>query len=1058
MNKNALRSFAIESRKELIEKIQIKAMQYGIENDNIKNSQAVSSDSIVINGRPLSKEEKLQREKLILKIKSINVDGGDGYKQIIEEVAYTWFNRFTALRFMEVNDYLPTRVRALSSSIPGSVEPELIKEASNVDLKVDKQKIYEMKLSNNVEGLFKYMIIAQCNALNESLPFMFEKIGHYTEILFPDGLLNKNTFIRRLTDTEIIPEIDWKDVEIIGWIFQYYNSEEKAKVIQSKKRYKKEEIPFATQLFTPDWIVRYMVQNTLGRYWMESHPEHSDLKNNWEFYLEKTNSEEDFKEKLAPYRDKELRVEDIKCFDPAMGSGHILVYMFDILYEIYQKCGYSSREIPKHIIENNLYGLDIDDRAYQLACFAVVMRGMKYNNRLLKSIAREAERSGKEGIKLNLVSIQETNELDLKDIEYVAGEKSGDNFEKVKKFVLQFRNAKIFGSLAEIIEFDKEFLIKRLEYITNNPVEDLEYQVSKNKQVDVLLNNLIKQAEIMSQTYEILVTNPPYIGNRHLNSLFSEFIGEKYFNVKSDIFSVFMVYSFSKVKNNGQLGFMTPFVWMFLQSYEKLREIIIREKNISSLVQLEYSGFDEATVPICTFTLKNYKVEIPGEYIRLYEFKGSANQSIKTIEAVKDSNVKYRYSTQAKDFNSIPGSQIAYWASKKIGNIFKNEKQLKELADFKTGLQTGDNETFLRIWHEINYKNFGVGVRNKIQAIESKCKWFPYNKGGMYRKWYGNNEYVVNWGNDGSDIKADKMIRLENGSIEKKNSGCWNEEYYFNEGLTWSLLTSNDISLRYTPEGFLFDTKGSMCFPFSSEDLYYLLALLNSKIIRDVLRIMSPTLDYTPGILSKIPGIKKTDVYEEIETFVTENIAISKSDWDAYESSWNYNRHPLLVYKEESKTIEQSFNKWSEIHNNEFYKLKKNEEEINRIFIEIYGLQNEMTSEVDEKDITISRNDIKRDIKSLISYAVGCMLGRYSLGKEGLVYAGGEFDTSEYIKFEVDEDNILPIVLDSYFEDDIVAKFVEFIKTTFGEETLAENINFIAKTLGKKGRDRKSVV
>ena len=474
MNKNALRSFAIESRKELIEKIQIKAMQYGIENDNIKNSQAVSSDSIVINGRPLSKEEKLQREKLILKIKSINVDGGDGYKQIIEEVAYTWFNRFTALRFMEVNDYLPTRVRALSSSIPGSVEPELIKEASNVDLKVDKQKIYEMKLSNNVEGLFKYMIIAQCNALNESLPFMFEKIGHYTEILFPDGLLNKNTFIRRLTDTEIIPEIDWKDVEIIGWIFQYYNSEEKAKVIQSKKRYKKEEIPFATQLFTPDWIVRYMVQNTLGRYWMESHPEHSDLKNNWEFYLEKTNSEEDFKEKLAPYRDKELRVEDIKCFDPAMGSGHILVYMFDILYEIYQKCGYSSREIPKHIIENNLYGLDIDDRAYQLACFAVVMRGMKYNNRLLKSIAREAERSGKEGIKLNLVSIQETNELDLKDIEYVAGEKSGDNFEKVKKFVLQFRNAKIFGSLAEIIEFDKEFLIKRLEYITNNPVEDLE--------------------------------------------------------------------------------------------------------------------------------------------------------------------------------------------------------------------------------------------------------------------------------------------------------------------------------------------------------------------------------------------------------------------------------------------------------------------------------------------------------------------------------------------------------------------------------------------------------
>ena len=389
MNKNALKIFAVDSRKELMAKIQMKAMEYGITEDKIKNSQTVSSDSIVINGKPLSKEEKQQREKLIEKIKSINEDGREGYKLVIEEVAYTWFNRFTALRFMEVNNYLPTRIRALSSSTPGDVEPDLIKEASNVDLPVDKHRVYEMKLNNDIESLFKYLIIAQCNALNKSLPFMFEKIGHYTEFLFPDGILNENAFIRKLTDIDVIPENDWEDVEIIGWLYQYYNSEEKDRVIKAKKRYTKEEIPFATQLFTPDWIVRYMVQNTLGRYWIESHPENSNLKTTWEFYLEYTNSDVDIEAKLAPYINKELKVEDIKCFDPAMGSGHILVYMFDVLYEIYEKCGYMSREIPKLIIENNLYGLDIDDRAYQLACFAVIMKGMKYNNRLLRSIEKK---------------------------------------------------------------------------------------------------------------------------------------------------------------------------------------------------------------------------------------------------------------------------------------------------------------------------------------------------------------------------------------------------------------------------------------------------------------------------------------------------------------------------------------------------------------------------------------------------------------------------------------------------------------------------------------------
>jgi hypothetical protein len=938
MNKITLKKFAVDSRKELIEKIQIKALQYGIEKDKIKNSQAVSSDSIVINGKPLSKEEKLQREKLIERIKSINEEGGDGYKDIIEEVAYTWFNRFTALRFMEINNYLPTRVRALSSSTPGNVEPDLIKEASSIDLNVDKQKIYEMKINSNIEGLFKYLIIAQCNALNKSLPFMFEKIGHYTELLFPDGLLNENAFIRNLTDIELIPESDWEDVEIIGWLYQYYISEEKDRVIEAKKRYKKDEIPFATQLFTPDWIVRYMVQNTLGKYWIESHTEHSDLKKGWEFYLENLNPEPDFEEKLKPYINRELKVEDIKCFDPAMGSGHILVYMFDVLYEIYEKCGYMSREIPQLIIENNLYGLDIDDRAYQLACFAVIMRGMKYNNRLLKSIEREAERSGKEGIKLNIVSIQETNKLNEKDIEYIAGEKSGENFEKTKRFILQFKNAKIFGSLTEIMDFDKEYLKKRLEHLTNNPVEHLEYQDSKNKQVDVLLNNLIIQAEIMSQTYEILVTNPPYIGNRYLNSFLSDYIGEKYRDVKSDIFSAFIVYSFSKVKDNGQIGFMTPFVWMFIQSYEKLREFIIREKNISSLVQLEYSGFDEATVPICTFTLRNYNVEIPGEYIRLSDFKGAENQPIKTIEAVKNSNVKYRYSIQSKYFHSIPGSPIAYWASDKVFSIFDNGLPLGDFAKVKRGMTTSDNNRFLRYWPEICITKFCKNAKNDLEALESKSKWFPYSKGGGYRKWYGYLEYLINWENSGYEVI--EFAKTINKSYTRT---IVNISYYFMPSIGFSYITSVPFSLRWIPEGCLYDSGGPGVFADEDKRLF-ILGCMNSKPAQYILKILNPTINLQIADVVRLPLPNYQKVYGDklFNDRIKQMIELSKNDWDSFETSWDFKKHPILDYKNNVNTVKEAYDKLAEFIEKEFYILKENEEELNRIFIYLYGFEDEM--------------------------------------------------------------------------------------------------------------------
>ncbi|MCD2347233.1 BREX-1 system adenine-specific DNA-methyltransferase PglX [Clostridium guangxiense] len=1046
MNKGKLEKFAVDSRRELIAKIKIKAMQYGIEEDKIKKFQVVSNDSIIINGKPLSNEEKTQREQLLQKISYLNEKGEDGYEQIVEEVTYTWFNRFTALRFMEVNNYLPTRVRALSSETPGNVEPDLIKEANNVDLPVDNQKIYDMKLNNDIEGLFKYLIIAQCNALNKSLPFMFEKIGHYTELLFPDGLLNDNAFIRNLTNTDIIPEEDWQQVEIIGWLYQYYNSEEKDRVIKAKKKYKKEEIPFATQLFTPDWIVRYMVQNTLGRYWIESHPEHIDLKKNWEFYLENPNSEPDFEDKLAPYINKELKVEEIKCFDPAMGSGHILVYMFDVLYEIYERCGYMSKEIPQLIIENNLYGLDIDDRAYQLACFAVIMKGMKYNNRLLRSIQREAERTGGEGIKLNLASIQETNNLNDMDIKYIAGKSSGENYDKVKAFIEQFRDAKIYGSLIEVEGFDEGFLKNRLDYIKNNPVETLEDEPIRLK-VKEILAKIINQANIMMNIYDVLVTNPPYIGIKYMDDNLKEFVGNKYTLAKYDLFSVFMEYSFNKTKKTGQVGMMTPFVWMFTFSYNELRKYIIDKKGITSLVQLEFNAFPEACVQVCTFTMRNYILGGTGEYIRLSNFTGSDNQPIKTLEAIKNPAVDYRYSVYNQQFKRIEGNPIGYWLSENEIKAFEEGIKLEEIGEPKSGLMTGNNDEFLRLWYEVDYNKIGFNME-KFEDINIYAKkWFPYHKGGEFRKWYGNIEYLINMENEGYDIKHSK---------KNTNYRLRDKKLYFKEGLTWSDVNSSYFGVRYSPKGFLFDMKGSMIFVDKDYNIKVLIGILCSKIIAVLIKVLNPTISFQVNDIKRLPILRlKEDVEKEVEELVNKNIMISKDDWDSYETSWDFNCHPIMKafnsYKECKlrKLVEVCLGKFD----SDFKNLKLSEERLNEIFIELYGLKNEITPNVEDEYITLKSKSIEQLIKTFVSYAVGCIFGRYSLNQDGLVYAGGKFDTSKYTTFKVDEDNIIPILSDSYFEEDIVTKFVEFVKVTFGEETLSENLEYIAETLGKKSNE-----
>ncbi|MFB6468676.1 BREX-1 system adenine-specific DNA-methyltransferase PglX [Cytobacillus sp. Hz8] len=1013
MNKTALKNFAVNARNELIEKITVKALQLGISEDRVKKADIQSSDAIYIDGKQLDKDQKNQRDALIARIDKI------GFNQVIEEVAYTWFNRFTALRFMEVNNYLPTKIRVLSSSNSGSFEPDIVQEALNVDLDVDKEYVYNLKLNNKSEELFKYLIIKQCNGLKPLLPFMFQKIADYTELLFPDGLLAEGSFLSQMTDTDVFPEGDWADVEIIGWLYQYFIAEEKDRVIKAKAKYKTEEIPFATQLFTPDWIVRYMVQNSLGRYWVESHPGDRELLQEWEFYLENPNPEPDFDEKLAPYINKELEVEEIKFFDPAMGSGHILVYAFDVFFEIYSKCGYMEREIPRLIIENNLYGLDIDDRAYQLACFSVVMKALQYNNRFFRSIERE-------GLHLNLASIQETNDLNEEDIAFIAGENSGSNFENTKSFIEQFRDGKMIGSLIKINNFDEDFLLARLEYIQNNPARDMFEDESRKKAID-LLPSLIKQTDIMRTTYCILVSNPPYMGSRYMTTELTAFLRNNY-KFSSDLFSVFMEYSLQKVKKEGHLGFITPFVWMFLSSFEDLRKEIVSGNSISSLIQLEYNAFEAAVVPVCTFTLRNVNSKTTGEYIRLADFTGVENQPKKALEAIRNNDVYYRY-TQKNDFyENIPGQPIAYWISEKLQSTFRREKQLLDYIEV-TGSQniTADNDRFLRrIW--------------EVKKEDINKKWSLYTKGGNYRKWYGNLEYVVDW-----SLDARSFYKLN------KSSNLLNEKYWFRDGLTYNGISNRGFSVRIARNA-IYDKKGPTFHMLDGKSEHYIIGLLNTKVINYIMDLFNPTMSYQMKDVNSLPivMVDDDDLFAEIEKLSIQCIDISKNDWDSYENSWDFCKHPFLIHKGDTSIIEQTFNNWSSYTEDQFNRLKNNEEELNKLFINEYGLEGEMSPEVSEDDVTIRKSDRKREIKSFISYAVGCMFGRYSLDEEGLVFAGGKFDSEAYKTFKADKDNILPVLSGSYFEDDIVSKFVEFVKVTFGEATLQQNLDFIADTLGKK--------
>lgn len=1036
MNKTAIKNFAVWARRKLISEITYKAGLIGITEKGISKPLSMSTDNIqffdIGTGKPteISDHEIKQREALVnrIKDKESTSDYKTAFQLVVEEVAYTWFNRLIAIRFMEVNDYLPSRIRVLSSETPGKSEPDMVTTPFDTDMDFsayEKDRVMQLKHENELDELFRMLFIKQCNKLNEVLPELFEKTADYTELLLNISFTDSDGIVSHLVN-DIAEEDFTEAVEIIGWMYQYYNEERKNEVINIYKgTIKKEDIPAATQLFTTDWVVRYMVDNSLGRYWIERNPQ-SKLIEKLEYFVTPKDGQIQFvNEKVAP--------EELTFFDPCMGSGHILVYAFDVLMEIYRECGFVDRDAAQAIIENNLFGLDIDNRAYQLAYFAVMMKARSYDRRFLTR-----------AIEPNVLAINETNNISKFTCDGITNDKEQN---KIGEYLIEvYKHAKEIGSLISVDKHDYKSFI---EYLGNCSLSG-QLTLESDHWLRVVMpemKRLAKQASIMSEKYAVVCTNPPYM-NKYEGQL-KKFVVDEYKPYSGDLFSVFMYKNFEYCKLDGYSAFMTPFVWMFIKTYEQLREYIIQNKSITTLVQMEYSAFEEATVPICSFVLKNGKGITNGLYFKLSEFRGGMEiQRVKVIEALQNKDCGYFYETNSSSFMKIPNSPIAFFVRESTFSLFQ-DTFIATYGETREGMATANNDLFLRLWFEVNRNKIGFNFENRENAKASGKKWFPYNKGGDYRKWYGNDEYVVNWENDGQEIMNFKDEKT--GRIRSHN---YNLDYIFQEGITWTALSSGNFGARYSEQGKLADSKGSMLYMYKKANTEYSLAFLNSVVSRHILNVTSQTLDFKPGRISELPLRIDQSVFEEVTDLCKSAISLSKNDWDSVETSWDFQIHPLV----RGASIKKAFENWERECEERFMQLKTKEGSINQIFINLYNINEELTAEVADKDITVMNANVLRDIKSLISYAVGCMFGRYSLDVEGLAYAGGEWDDSKYSKIIPDKDNCIQITDEEYFEDDIVGRFVEFVKSAYGLETLEENLDFVAKALDNKGNTSREII
>ena len=1061
MNKSSLKIFAIEARKELMEKMRTRLEILGITKNGIEKAKVIGKE-VEVKGTLYPKESY---DSLIRKYKQV------GYEELIEESAYTWFNRLTALAFMEANGYIDEKmifnngVKNEPVIIDNYYEFEFFKNL-DVDLQKEIHNLRDENTPNSIEKLYSILMEEKCEDLSNIMPFMFKKKGTYSDILFPTGLLMENSLLVRLRE-EIGEEAP---IELIGWLYQYYNSEKKDEVFEGLKKNKKitkENIPAATQLFTPDWIVKYMVENSLGKLALESTGINENLKNNWKYYIDSENEE----------NLEKIKIEDIKILDPAMGSGHILVYAFDLLFEMYENLGWSTKETVLSILKNNLYGLEIDERAEQLASFALMMKAREKFSRLFSVLKRE------EDFKLNTLIIEESNSLS----ERIKNRIKANNLNNLNKIIQEFEDAKEYGSILKLESTDKEILEKEFnllkESLNNNEQETLifnedEMIIDINEELE-LIESLIKQHITLTNQYETVVTNPPYMGGKGFSPKLKTYVEKNYKDSKSDLFAVFIERCNEFTKKNCYTSMITMQSWMFLSSFETLRKNIIEKTEIKSLNHLGTRAFSEIggeVVSTVAWISKKISPKNEGTYIRLVDYN---NAELKEQEFFNNANY---FQAKQKDFVKIPGNPIAYWVSKKMLKTFTEGIILKDLGILREGVKTGNNELYIYYWTEICYKDF-----YKKDKKYNK-KWFPHHKGGEFRKWYGNNLEVIFWENDGEEIK------------NLKNSGISGKEMYFKPILSWSKTSSSHFGIRFYRDQ-LFDSASPAIMLYNTNTLKYVLAFLTS-LGEKYLTFINPSMSTQVGDIGILPLLitENLEVVENINNLVQQNISISKEEWDSRETSWDFKKLSLI----DSKDLKTAYENYCSYWRDNFVQLHKNEEELNRLFIEIYDLQDEMDEKVAFEDITILKKEAKiveldnsisknfssesekylydrgvslefnKDelVKQFLSYAIGCIMGRYSINKSGLIIANSddmlELSENKFIvkstdgeirqeiesKFLPDEFGIIPITDEKDFSNDIVEKLKEFIKLVYGEESLKDNFNFIAEALGNK--DNKS--
>ena len=1046
MNTSNIKKYAPQARNDFIAAMRKQAAKYGITADRILPAEQ-KGDLLLIGDNVFPLSVLKPRDKLIKRIQA------SSFEQSIDYIAYSWFNRLCAIRYMECKGLLDHGRRVLSSADGSAGLPQILEECLDIELPgLNASRVAELKLDGNKdEELYRELLLAQCHALNQVMPLLFEQVSDESELLLPDNLTKTDSLIRDLVSS--IPEEDWSDVQIIGWLYQFYISEKKDQVIG--KVVKSEDIPAATQLFTPNWIVKYLVQNSVGRLWMMAQPE-STLASDWEYYIQPAEQTDEVNAQLKQLIDvrisedgDSLNPESIRVLDPACGSGHILVEAYDCLKAIYLERGYRSRDIPRLILENNLYGINIDTRAAQLASFALLMKAREDDRRLFSNPP-----------KLNIIALQDSLELDADQIwqdlnlnqAWQKGShvdlfgndqkdlSSPDNdarYALIQELVEKFKEAKTFGSLICMDSQEQGFVDLQ------NTLEDLVVDGDTlQKAAAKKLLSLVIQAKLLAKQYDAVIANPPYMGGKGMNTALKDFAKKKFPDSKSDLFAMFIERGFAWCKECGFNSMVTMQSWMFLSSYEAMREKLLQDRTLSCMVHMGNGVMGIAFGTAATVMLNNHVNNYEGS------FSYCENDDVNEYGIPKQFPVQNERLKTAKpdDFKKIPGSPIAYWVSEKVREIFDVSPSLSLIAETRKGMVTGSNENYVRSWYEINTSTFGSTGYSRESAKKSGLKWFPYNKGGGFRKWYGNKLDVVNWQDDG--------VLLQTARHPKENriwATNFNLDYIFKPNVNWGAVTSSEFSARYSSGSELFDAGGSAAFT-ENYSLPLLIAYLNSYVASYCLKTINPTLNFQAGNISNLPI--KIMTSDTIATSTCKLIDLSKTDWDSYETSWDFTQNPII--RTQQPTLEHSFSTWQQQNADAVAEMKHLEEENNKLFIEAYGLQDELTPEVPDAQITLTRADHEKDSQRLVSYALGCMMGRYSLDEPGLIYAHAgnqDFDSSRYQTFPADADGIIPLTEMHWFEDDATHRIQEFLTAVWGKDTLDTNMQWLAESLDKKANE-----